>query len=141
MTFRIGAALVAAALMSGAQAQAQGGPVTITVENVRGRTGTVHATLFDAAGWEAGPAKLRAQAPAGAGPIAVVFPGVAPGRYAVRLYLDRDGDGTLDTGLMGIPTEPYAFSNNAPARFGPPPFAAAAFDVGPAGAAQTVRLN
>ncbi len=124
-------------------AAAQGGAVTITVENLRGRTGTVYATLVDAAGWEAGPARHRSRAPAGkgAGPVAVVFPGVAPGRYAVRLYLDRDGDGKLDAGLMGIPTEPYAFSNDAPARFGPPPFAAAAFDVGPAGAAQTVRLN
>ena len=34
--------------------------------------------------------------------------------------------------MIGIPTEPYAFSNNAPLRFGPPSFADAALSVGEA---------
>ena len=43
--------------------------------------------------------------------------------------------------MMGIPNEPYAFSNNAPARFGPPDWEAAAFVVGADGVAQTLTLR
>ena len=69
------------------------------------------------------------------------FRDVAPGRYAVKLFHDRNGDGELATNLFGIPSEPFGFSNNAPAQFGPPAFADAAFDVGEVGAAQSVSLN
>lgn len=34
------------------------------------------------------------------------------GVYAVALYQDTNGNGKLDTNLLGIPKEPYAFSNN-----------------------------
>lgn len=43
-----------------------------------------------------------------------------PGVYALRIFQDLNGNGKLDTGWMGIPTEPYGFSNNAMGRFGPP---------------------
>ena len=33
----------------------------------------------------------------------------------------------LDKDFLGMPTEQYGFSNNARGRFGPPPFARAAF--------------
>lgn len=49
------------------------------------------------------------------------------GTYAIKLFHDRNDNGTLDTNLFGVPTEPYGFSNNARRRFGPPPFAAAKF--------------
>lgn len=46
--------------------------------------------------------------------------GVVYGRYALRVFQDLNGNGKLDTGWMGIPKEPYGFSNNAMGRFGPP---------------------
>jgi uncharacterized protein (DUF2141 family) len=45
------------------------------------------------------------------------------GRYALRIFQDLNGNGKLDTGWMGIPSEPYGFSNNAMGRFGPPSLA------------------
>lgn len=53
-------------------------------------------------------------------------PGLSPGRYAVAAYQDLDNDGELDRSAVGIPTEPYGFSNDARGRFGPPSFDAAA---------------
>ncbi len=45
--------------------------------------------------------------------------GVHPkGEYAVVVAYDRDGDGELDTGFLGIPTEKIGYSNNARGRFG-----------------------
>lgn len=49
------------------------------------------------------------------------------GEYAVLAFHDEDGDGELDTNFIGIPSEPIAVSNNAPAKFGPPAYADAVF--------------
>jgi uncharacterized protein (DUF2141 family) len=43
-----------------------------------------------------------------------------PGDYAVTAYHDLDGDGELDKGAFGIPSEPYGFSNGARGKLGPP---------------------
>jgi uncharacterized protein (DUF2141 family) len=37
---------------------------------------------------------------------------VPPGRYAVQLYQDLDGDGTLALSPRGVPQEPVGFSSN-----------------------------
>jgi uncharacterized protein (DUF2141 family) len=55
---------------------------------------------------------------------------VAPGRYAVSLYLDENDNGRLDSGLFGIPTEPVGVSNNPRSRLGPPRFEDGAFSMG-----------
>ena len=67
--------------------------------------------------------------------------GLAPGEYGLMLYHDLDGDGELDRGALGIPSEPYGFSNNARASFGPPPYERAKFMVSERGAAIEVMLK
>ena len=58
---------------------------------------------------------------------ACTFDDIPPGRYAISLHHDADGDGTVDTGLFGIPTEGLGSSNDARGSMGPPSFEAAAF--------------
>ena len=48
------------------------------------------------------------------------------GEYAISVIHDLNGNGKLDTNLFRIPKEPYGFSNNAVATFGPPKFEEAA---------------
>jgi hypothetical protein len=43
-----------------------------------------------------------------------------PGVYIVATYFDANGNRTMDRGLFGNPTEPYAFSNNVRNRFSEP---------------------
>lgn len=50
------------------------------------------------------------------------------GIYAVSVYHDEDNDGELDT-ILGIPTEATGSSNDAPARFGPPKWCDAKFEL------------
>src|SRR6185312_779738 len=57
---------------------------------------------------------------------AISFPGIAPGRYAVAVIHDENGNNKLDT-MLGIPREGFGFSRNPVIRFGPPRFSAAAF--------------
>jgi uncharacterized protein (DUF2141 family) len=51
-----------------------------------------------------------------------VLDNIAPGKYAVSLFLDENSNGKLDTGAFGIPTEKTGFSNNAQGTYGPPKF-------------------
>lgn len=55
--------------------------------------------------------------------------GLAPGRYAIKLFHDVNGNGKMDTNPFGMPVEPYAFSNSAKGHMGPAAWDAAAFDV------------
>ena len=67
--------------------------------------------------------------------------GLEPGRYAIKVFHDRDGDGELDKGAFGIPSEPYGFSNDARGRLGPPNFEDAAFAYEGRPIAVTIRVR
>jgi len=41
------------------------------------------------------------------------------GEYAVAVFQDENRDGKLNRNFLGIPREPYGFSNNARGSFGP----------------------
>lgn len=71
----------------------------------------------------------------------VVFTGLPPGRYAVAAFHDTDANGRLTLWPIGLPREAYGFSNDARGRFGPPPFAQAAFDLPASGAVQAFALR
>lgn len=71
----------------------------------------------------------------------IAFEGVVPGQYAIRLFHDVNGNGELDTNPFGIPTEPFAFSNNARGRFGPARWADAVFTVNAGENVQTINVG
>ena len=76
--------------------------------------------------------------PAGA---TVVLRDLPPGDYALAVYHDANGNGKMDKNMMGIPTEDYAFSNNAMGKFGPPAFDSAKITLAAAGGATAVSLK
>jgi uncharacterized protein (DUF2141 family) len=43
--------------------------------------------------------------------------------------VDENANGKMDSNVIGIPIEPYAFSNDASGNFGPPTFEQAKFVV------------
>lgn len=66
---------------------------------------------------------------------------LAPGDYAAVAYQDLNDNHTLDKGRLGIPKEPYGFSNDAKAAFGPPSFDRARFRYDGDGATLEIRLR
>ena len=50
------------------------------------------------------------------------------GSYAVAIFQDTNGNGELDKGMFGIPSEPFAFSNNFRPKFGGPSYEKCKFD-------------
>src|SRR5690606_18486097 len=103
--------------------------------------GVVMVAVSDSeAAWNGGGAPAAAaRIEAGARPVeAAVDP--PAGDYAVRAFQDVDGHGERNTNPFGIPFEPFAFSNDARGRMGPPGWSAARFTVsGPT--AQTIDLR
>lgn len=71
--------------------------------------------------------------------VAVTFKDLPEGEYAVSLFVDENGNGKLDSNTIGIPIEPYAFSNDAAGNFGPPTFEQSKFVV--TKAAKTIVIN
>lgn len=63
------------------------------------------------------------------------------GKYSLSCFHDINGNGKLDTNWMGIPSEPYGFSNNARPQFRAPKWAEAAFDLYGAGGTVSVKLD
>jgi uncharacterized protein (DUF2141 family) len=62
-------------------------------------------------------------------PSGIVFMNIKPGRYAIIVVGDENGNGMLDKSFFGVPTEPYGFSNKAEGFLGPPSFDEAAIDI------------
>ena len=96
-------------------------------------TGSVRVAVYES------PEHLEAQQ-AFAGTVQVVSASemlmvfnVPNGTWAITSFHDANNNGELDTNLVGMPTEPFAFSNNARGEFGPPTFEQMAFEVADAG--------
>ena len=51
------------------------------------------------------------------------------GDYGVAVFHDENSNGKMDTNVLGIPQEPYGFSNNVRIAFGPPSWEDAKFTV------------
>lgn len=57
------------------------------------------------------------------------FTGLKPGKYAISIYHDKNGDKKCNKNMFGIPTESYCFSNNYVPRFSKPSFSDCGFSL------------
>ena len=103
----------------------------INISNVKNDKGTISAALWNTAkGFpDKGEPKLMRLDKVKPGQNLLVFKDVDPATYAISLFHDENGNAELDTNFLGIPSEGYAFSNNATGSFGPASFEDAAFQV------------
>lgn len=123
-----------------AMGAAQAGDLTVTIQGLQrgsAQGASLHVALFSASGFLQKALVEQVAAPAAE---QLVFRDLPAGRYAATAYLDLNGNQTLDRNLFGAPLEPTAISNDAVGRMGPPSFDAAAFEVGAAASAITLRL-
>lgn len=75
-----------------------------------------------------------------AGQMTIRIPDLPLGVYAVSVFHDVNGNGKLDTNFLGIPKEPYGFSNNAKGHFGPPQYDKAKFEYRVQGQTAGIKL-
>lgn len=118
------------AALAGASLTASDARLEVTVEGIAARTGHVAIGLYDTAqAWDADQSLHAETLAVESGRVTLSFEGLAPGEYGIKVFHDVDGDGALNRGAMGIPSEPYGFSNNARGQFGPARWSAAVFTV------------
>ena len=142
-------AFAALSLAAGAVLLGGGAPpaaeIDVTVSGLRSADGVVIACMTpDPKRFPKcrGDAKAyRRAVDAGAGTVHIVFSGVTPGRYAIAVLHDENGNGKADRALSMIPREGFGFSRDAPVRMGPPEFGDAVFDVSGGAARQAIKMR
>jgi len=103
-----------------AEVEPTGYALTVDVQGASPHQGQISISLFDSADtFLETPRQLETLVVNGDGQVTFTFPDLEEGRYAAIATYDRDGNGELNTGLFGIPTEPVGYSNNV-RRMGPP---------------------
>jgi uncharacterized protein (DUF2141 family) len=111
------------------------GDLTIEISGITPDRGNVYIAVYDQA--DAFPLNGRQRAGQIVAPndrhLTVHFKDLPPGQYAAVAFQDFNGNGTLDKNFLGIPKEPYGFSNGARGSAGPPKFAEAALNINPDG--------
>ena len=63
------------------------------------------------------------------------------GEWAVAITQDTNNNDKLDKNFLGIPTEPFAFSNNVRPKLSPPDFNDCKFTVAKSGTVVTIKLK
>jgi uncharacterized protein (DUF2141 family) len=141
-----------AALLTGSALLVNAGPpvapattasVTINVSALASTQATVKLYFYNRpAGFlkEGQYAFSRAVKPGGQSSVTVPVE-LTPGDWAVALTQDTNNNDKLDKNFLGIPTEPYAFSNNVRPTVAPPDFADCKFTVEGPGKVVNIALK
>lgn len=140
--FRTLSLLVAMGAMVAVPLAASAAELRVAVSDGPAAPAVLYVALFDTAEAMTADKALAAQTlPMREGEAQLVFVGLPPGRYALKSFADENGNGKLDTNLVGVPIERYGFSNEARGRMGPPAFDAAAVPLEATGGSIALRLH
>jgi uncharacterized protein (DUF2141 family) len=133
-TLLSGAALLAAT-------QAGAADLTIHVDDVKAAGGKIEVAVYNSAGTFLKTAVGLASIAATKAANTVLLKDLPAGEYAFAVFHDVNSNDKLDKNMFGIPTEDYAFSNNALGKMGPPSYDSARFTLPAAGATMRVSLR
>lgn len=98
------------------------GSLTVSITNIR-KSGRLHIGLYrKGEKFPDDSGRVMAKFSECSGDCAVRFESVPYGEYAIAIFQDVNENNELDRGLFGIPSEPFAFSNNFRPKFGGPNF-------------------
>lgn len=109
---------------------AQNGNLKIIVSNIQDMQGKIYLSIYNAEdhfleeGYEYKVIVMDVNGPE----VMYELPDLNDGEYAIGLYQDTNGDGKCNRTWIGIPTEPYGFSQNYKPRLRAPSFDETKFD-------------
>jgi len=122
---------------------AQAADLTVQLTNLRKDTGKVMLNVLrnEAQMNSTEPAETSMILNPSADGVSFTLHNVPAGTYGLQVMHDENGNGELDANLVGIPKEPWGFSNNAKGRFGPPKWEDVKFSIEEEAVVQTISLN
>jgi uncharacterized protein (DUF2141 family) len=137
---------VAAALQAGLAwpaAPAAAADLTIRVENVHPAGGILRLGLYDAARYpdDASKPVASADVPAAGGETVITLHGIAPGTYAIQTFQDVNANDKMDTSWVGLPLEPFGFSQDAKPFLSKPSFDDVKFTLAAGENSQVIHLQ
>lgn len=96
----------------------------LTITNIQHMEGNLVIGVYNSGGrfLEAGQAFRTISVDVNNGTEVVVIENLPLGTYAVSMYHDKNSNGKCDRNFLGIPKEPYGFSNNFRPKFSAPTF-------------------
>ena len=94
----------------------------VTVKGIKEVKGAIRVGLFSTEGDFLKKAAYGEIVKVNGSEVTVVFSSIPSGDYALSVIHDENENGELDTNVIGIPKEGFAFGNNAMGAFGPPDF-------------------
>ncbi len=116
--------------------------VKVTIPEKDRKLGTLMVGVFKSqAQFDTSEAALGLAQDAVHGENTIAIPDLPAGTYGIAVFLDRNGDEELNSGLFGAPREPYGFSLNPTIRFSAPTFDAFSFEYAGRGGELDVELN
>ncbi len=107
-----------------AQGYAQDRCLKIVVSNIHDIQGKIYISVFNDKkhfldqGYELKIVEVDVDGPE----VVCEIDDLCNGEYAIALYQDTNSDGKCGRNILGIPTEPYGFSNNIRPRFRAPTY-------------------
>lgn len=115
--------------------------LTINIAGIKSPSGKIHLAAYKSSETFLKSPALVTQADIAANTVTATLHDLPAGDYAVSIYQDINSNNKLDTNFMGIPSEPYGFSNNVVSHFGPPSFAESKFAVPETGTTVSITLR
>jgi uncharacterized protein (DUF2141 family) len=118
--------------------------ISLAIDNLQSNEGNVHVAIYNeeeqfAKSLE--PYRLKIYKAPASGQLKLQLDSLPYGRYALAIYHDENSNGDLDKNLLGIPKEPYGFSNNPRAKWSAPTYKETSFELGSDRAQLTVSLK
>ncbi|BCW87477.1 hypothetical protein sos41_06060 [Alphaproteobacteria bacterium SO-S41] len=105
--------------------------LTVTIRGVLPQPSQLLLGVFTAAEYEEKISPIHQSAEAMAPETVVTFEALTPGRVAVKVLQDLNGNWKMDKTLIGVPEEPFGLSNDARPSMGLPGFDETGFDLHP----------
>lgn len=96
--------------------------VEVTIRNIEEIKGSVLVAVYDSEQTFMKKNLTSRKIEVTGNEVTVVFENVKPGEYAITTFHDINENQKLDSNFVGLPKEPYGFSNDAMGSFGPPSF-------------------
>ena len=111
------------------EVESNGNTLTVHIQNIKSADGKISVGVYNSSTTWLNKTFKGEVGVIEDGSASVIFENIRNGEYAISLYHDKNDNDRLDSGIFGIPKEPYACSNGAKGRFGPPKWKDAVFVV------------
>jgi uncharacterized protein (DUF2141 family) len=115
--------------------------LSVQVGTIKTQQGQVWVSVFKSADTYLKASIQRTAVKADAAELRIAFKDLEPGDYAVTVHHDVNDNGKMDRNFIGMPSEPYGFSNNAMGSMGPPSFDQAKVKVPAEGRSIQIKLK